>query len=71
MAVIYSKNGKPTTATDEDAAAMIEFCGYSAEWPAKAVEIAAQVGNRPDDSHPGTQVDGQGLAPVEESEAQK
>lgn len=38
---IYDANGKPTTATEEDAAAMVEHCGYSTQWPPKKAEAPA------------------------------
>ena len=33
MRTIYSQTGKRTTATEEDAEAMIQDAGYSADWP--------------------------------------
>lgn len=71
MRIIYDTNGKPTTATDENADQMIEYCGYSSEWPPESASknIPAEVGHRPDDAEPGSQIDGQGLAPIPEGKA--
>lgn len=31
--IIYSPTGRRTDATEENAAQMVEYCGYSYEWP--------------------------------------